>query len=116
LEAAAWATLTRSTREDHRMSVYIVAQITIHDREEYGRYESGFLDVFQQFSGELLAVSEAPTVVEGQWPCTRTVLIRFPSADEAQRWYASPQYQAIAQHRFRASTGNIVMVDEFRPG
>jgi len=43
------------------------------------------------------------------------VLIRFPSADEAQRWYASPQYQAIAQHRFRASTGNIGMVDEFRP-
>ena len=98
------------------MSVYLIGQITIHDREEYGRYESGFLEVFAQFNGELLAVSEEPTVLEGHWPCTRTVLIRFPSADEAQRWYASPQYQAIAEHRFRASTGNIVMVEEFRPG
>jgi len=97
------------------MSVYLIAQITIHDREEYGIYEAGFLEVFAQFEGELLAVSEEPNVMEGQWPCTRTVLIRFPSADEARRWYTSPQYQAIAQHRLRASTGNIVMVDEFRP-
>jgi uncharacterized protein (DUF1330 family) len=97
------------------MSVYIIAQISIHDREEYGRYEAGFMDVFAQFQGELLVVSENPTIVEGQWPCTRTVLMRFPSAEEASRWYASPQYQAIAQHRFRASTGNAVVVEEFQP-
>jgi uncharacterized protein (DUF1330 family) len=97
------------------MAVYLVAQITIHDREEYGIYEAGFLEVFAQFEGELLAVSEEPTVIEGQWPCTRTVLMRFPSAEEARRWYASPQYQAIAEHRFRASTGNAVVVEEFIP-
>jgi uncharacterized protein (DUF1330 family) len=97
------------------MSVYIIAQISIHDRAEYGRYEAGFMDVFAQFQGELLAVSESPTIVEGQWPCTRTVLMRFPSADEARRWYASPQYQAIAQHRFRASTGNAVVIEELHP-
>ncbi|HQR47898.1 MAG TPA: DUF1330 domain-containing protein [Steroidobacteraceae bacterium] len=93
------------------MSVYVVAQITIHDRAGYSRYEEGFLGVFQLFKGELLAVSENPTVVEGQWPCTRTVLIRFPSQEEAARWYQSPEYQAIAQHRFRASTGNAVIVE-----
>lgn len=102
-------------REDPDMSVYIIAQISIHDREEYRRYESGFMDVFAQFQGELLAVSESATVIEGQWPCTRTVLMRFPSAEEARRWYASPQYQEIAQHRFRASTGNAVVVEEFKP-
>ena len=93
------------------MPAYIVAQITIHDRAEYARYEEGFLDVFRKFEGELLAVSENPTVVEGQWPCTRTVLIRFPTQKEAGRWYQSPEYQAIAQHRFRASTGNAVIVE-----
>ena len=95
------------------MSVYIIAQISIHDRDGYCRYEEGFMDVFAQFTGELLAVSENPTVVEGAWPCTRTVLMRFPSAEEARRWYTSPEYQAIAQHRFRASTGNAVVVEQF---
>lgn len=95
------------------MSVYIVAQITIHDRAEYGRYEEGFMPVWENFRGELLAVSEAPVIVEGQWPCTRTVLMRFPSEAEARRWYESPEYQAIAQHRFRASSGNAVIIEGY---
>jgi uncharacterized protein (DUF1330 family) len=94
------------------MPVYIIAQISIHDRAEYDRYRAGFSAVFARYKGELLVVSEDPVILEGQWPYIRTVLIRFPSADEARRWYESPDYQAIAQHRFRASTGNIVMVEE----
>jgi uncharacterized protein (DUF1330 family) len=96
------------------MAVYIIAQINIHDRAEYEKYSAGFLDVFARHSGELLVVSEEPTVVEGEWPYTRTVLIRFPSADEARRWYESPEYQAIAQHRFRAAKTNAVLVEEFQ--
>ena len=94
------------------MAVYIIAQIDIHDRATYDKYSEGFLDVFAKYQGELLVVSEAPFVVEGEWPYTRTVLIRFPSADEAGRWYSSPEYQAIAQHRFRASKTNAVIVEE----
>jgi uncharacterized protein (DUF1330 family) len=94
------------------MAVYIIAQIEIHDGAEYERYQAGFLDVFARYKGELLVVSENPVVVEGEWPYTRTVLIRFPSQDEARRWYESPEYQAIAQHRFRASRANAVLVEE----
>jgi uncharacterized protein (DUF1330 family) len=94
------------------VSVYIIAQIGIHDRAEYEKYSDGFLDVFAKYQGELLVVSEDPVVVEGEWPYTRTVVIRFPSADEARRWYESPEYQAIAQHRFRAAKTNAVIVAE----
>ena len=93
------------------MSVYIIAQIDIRDRSEYDKYAAGFLEVFARFNGELLVVSETPEVVEGDWPYTRTVVIRFPSADDARRWYQSAEYQAIAQHRFRASKANAVMVE-----
>lgn len=94
------------------MAVYIIAQINIHDRAEYEKYSEGFLEVFARYKGELLVVSEEPVVVEGEWPYTRTVVIRFPSAEEAQSWYDSPEYQAIAQHRFRASKANAVIVEE----
>jgi uncharacterized protein (DUF1330 family) len=92
------------------MPVYVLAELTIEDRAEYGRYEAGFMDVFQRFHGELLVVDENPVVVEGAWPHTRTVLIRFPDAAEAERWYRSAEYQAIAQHRFRASRANAVIL------
>ena len=47
------------------MSVYINAQITIHDREAYNKYEAGFMEIFNAYGGTLLAVEEAPTVLEG---------------------------------------------------
>lgn len=93
------------------MAVYIIAQISIHDRSEYDRYQEGFPEVFARYAGELLVVSENATVVEGEWPFTRTVLIRFPSEAEARRWYESPEYQRIARHRIRASTTNAVLVE-----
>lgn len=95
------------------MSVYLIAQLTINDREEYSQYEQGFMDVFAKFEGELLSVDEAPTVIEGEWTATRSVLIRFPTAHAAAAWYNSEDYQSIARHRWAASSGNIIMVNGF---
>ena len=53
------------------MAVYLVAQITIHDRERYAQYEAGLMDIFMRFGGRLLCVDEQPEVLEGEWPCTR---------------------------------------------
>ena len=38
------------------MSVYLVALINIHDRAEYANYAAGFIEVFNQYDGKLLAV------------------------------------------------------------
>lgn len=93
------------------MSVYIVAQIAIEDREEYARYEAGFVEVFMKHEGRVRSVSENPELIEGSWPYTRTVLLEFPSREQAMGWYESPEYQAIVGHRLAASSANIVIVD-----
>ena len=92
------------------MAVYLIGQLEIRDREEYGKYEAGFLEIFAKYEGEFLAVNEEPEILEGEWPYTRTVMIRFPSLEEARRWWSSSEYQSLAQHRRRASKGNIVLV------
>ena len=92
------------------MTVYTVALLSIHDREEYAKYEAGFMDIFARYEGKLLSVDEAPVVLEGDWPHTRTVLIEFPSAEAMDNWYNSDDYQVLAQHRFGASSGSIVRV------
>lgn len=83
------------------MSAYIIALIEIHDRDEYNKYQEGFREIFSKYNGEILVVEETPTVLEGEWPHTRTVVIRFADENEAKRWYESEQYQALAQYRFR---------------
>ena len=92
------------------MPVYLVAQLNIHDRETYAKYGSAFMDIFNPYGGKLLSVEEAPEVLEGEWGYTRTVLLEFPSAELAHAWYASADYQAIAQHRRAASVANVVLL------
>jgi uncharacterized protein (DUF1330 family) len=92
------------------MSVYAIALISISDRAGYAAYEQGFMEIFNRFSGKLLAVDEAPVVKEGEWPHTRTVLLEFPDQAEFDRWHHSDAYQALARHRFSASQGAIAVI------
>ena len=92
------------------MSVYAIALINISDRTGYALYEQGFMDIFNRFRGKLLAVDEAPVVMEGEWPHTRTVLLEFPDQAELDRWYHSDAYQALATHRFASSHGMVAVI------
>jgi uncharacterized protein (DUF1330 family) len=68
------------------------------------------MEIFSKYAGRVLSVDEAPTVLEGQWNFTRTVLLEFPSEEAANAWYRSPEYESLAQHRHAASAANIVMI------
>lgn len=92
------------------MSHYLIAQIEIADRNEYAKYEAGFVDIFKKYDGRVLGFDESPEVLEGEWDYTRTVLIEFPSEESALAWYRSDEYQALATHRFAASTANTVLI------
>lgn len=93
------------------MPVYLINNMTIHDRGEYDAYLRAFMAVFRKFDGQVLVAQEAPSPIEGTWPYDRTVLLSFPTREEALRWYESPEYQAIVVYRFTGTTSNVVMLD-----
>ena len=92
------------------MSVYLVAQLKIHDRARYNQYVSGFMEIFVKYSGRVLAVDEAPQSLEGDWNYTRMVLLEFPSEKQAREWFESDEYQRLAQHRHAAADADIVLI------
>jgi uncharacterized protein (DUF1330 family) len=92
------------------MSCYFIAQIDIEDADEYARYLDRYDQVFNRYAGRVLAVDDDVTVLEGEWPYGRSVVIEFPSEKDLLAWYQSPEYQAIATHRRSASIANIVSV------
>jgi len=92
------------------MSAYLIATITIHDPEQYQRYIEGFKQSLADFPGEILAAEQKPLVLEGRWPHTRTVVMRFPSKDVAAEWHASPAYQKLATLRYGAATTDLIIV------
>ena len=93
------------------MTIYIISNMTIHDRDEYETYVRGFMPVFQKYGGTVLAVQDDPVPLEGSWPYHRTVLLSFPTREAAQRWSESPEYQAIVKHRRNGTVSNVVVLD-----
>ena len=93
------------------MAVYIINNMTIHDRAAYDKYVRAFMGVFAKFNGRVLAVQDAPEPTEGTWPYDRTVLLSFPTRDDALRWAASPEYREIAKDRLAGTTSNVVILD-----
>ena len=90
---------------------YMIVKLTVTDGEVYNNYRAGFGDVFQQYGGEILAASAEPTVLEGEWEATITVIIRFDSRTEALEWYNSDGYQELVRIRQSASTGEFILMD-----
>jgi uncharacterized protein (DUF1330 family) len=95
---------------------FVVVQIAINDRDGYHKYETaGHLEIFERFNGKLVGLDEDVKIVEGSWPCTRTVLIEFPSKADARAWYESDEYQAVVGFRHDSTTSNLVIVSGY-PG
>ncbi|HEY0435449.1 MAG TPA: DUF1330 domain-containing protein [Phenylobacterium sp.] len=97
------------------MSAYVLAQITVRDREVYGRYAAAFLPTLIPYQGRLLAADEAPEVMEGDWPHRKVVLIAFPDAAAARAWADGPEYMAIVGDRLAASDGVALLVQGLGP-
>ena len=95
------------------MTVYVVAQIRIHDRERYDAYAAAFLPVLIQYGGRLLAADESPGVLEGHWAGQKLNIIGFPDEPAARRWLESEEYRAIAVDRLAASDGVVLLVHGF---
>ena len=91
------------------MSAYIIAKIHIKDHEIYEKYGEGFMPIFEKYQGELSSVDETPTVLEGSWPETRTVIARFKDRETALKWYQSEEYQELVQYRLQASTADVII-------
>jgi uncharacterized protein (DUF1330 family) len=92
------------------MTVYALAQLTIHDRTRYDRYQSRFMDVLRRHKGRVLAADESPQVVEGTWEREKVVLLSF--ADEAayRAFAESADYQAIAADRLAGADAVVLLV------
>ncbi|HEX2921695.1 MAG TPA: DUF1330 domain-containing protein [Bacteroidales bacterium] len=92
------------------MAYYFSAQIRINDPDEYDRYLENFDEIFSRYRGEYLAIDEAPTILEGDWNYTKTVLIRFRNREEFESWYFSKDYQEILKYRLKAAKCDTILI------
>lgn len=93
------------------MKQYFVAQIKINEHDEYEKYLENFDEVFSKYNGKFLAIDESPSLLEGSWDYTKSVLIEFSSREEFEAWYYSDDYQKILKYRLRAANCDTILLE-----
>jgi uncharacterized protein (DUF1330 family) len=93
------------------MTHYFVAQIRIHNPEEYEKYLENFDDIFSRYKGKYLAIDESPAILEGSWEYTKSVLVKFDSKRDFEDWYYSDEYQKILKYRLSAAICDTILLE-----
>lgn len=82
------------------LPVYMLANITVHDADEYRKYEKGFFPILKRYGGEFVTFDDKIQTLEGAAPLEgRLIIFKFPSEQVAKDWYNDAEYQAISEHR-----------------
>lgn len=89
---------------------YFMAQIRINDLKEYQKYLGRVDEIFKRYEGEYLAVDETPILLEGTWNYSRSVLIKFNSKEDFEKWYFSNDYKEILKYRLSSADCDSILV------
>lgn len=97
---------------------FMLAQIDVPDLERYrAEYATHVVPLIHKHGGEVLVASTEAVALEGAWPGTWTVVLRFPSREQARAWYEDPAYASLKHARLTTLTrgGNLALVPGREP-
>ena len=89
---------------------YVVVHLEVTDPQKFEEYRSKVPETISQYHGKYIVRGGAMETAEGEPLPSRTVILEFPSVEQAKTWYHSPQYQAIIGLRLAASSGQAQFV------
>ena len=94
------------------MATYLIVDTLLYKPERYEEYKLKAKPLVEKFGGEYLARGGNLTLKETDlWSPTRMVLIRFPDSQSANRFYESPEYQAILPISRESARRTMVMLE-----
>ena len=93
------------------MAAYVIAEVDVHDAALFDEYRKLVPATISQYGGKYLVRGGATDSKEGGWQPKRVVVLEFPTADQARRWYHSPEYAPVLAMRLKAARSKMVIVE-----
>jgi uncharacterized protein (DUF1330 family) len=93
------------------VAAYVIATVEITDPEEYEEYRRRVPETIERHGGRFLVRGGASETLEGDWQPKRVVVLEFPDAGAARRWYSSDEYRPLIEKRQRASNAHLLLVE-----
>lgn len=87
-----------------------IAHVTVTDPEAYARYAELAGPAIAQHGGHFIARGGRYVQLEGQ-ERARNVVAKFPTVEDAEACYNSPEYQRALDHARGASERELLIVE-----
>ncbi len=94
------------------MAAYWLARARIVDAVEYKKYTDLVPDILDRFGGKVLARGGKFKILEGPENFERHVVVEFPSLEQAEACFNSPEYKAAAVFRRGGAGINELVIVE----
>ena len=93
------------------MAAYVIGEIELTDPATYEDYRRQVAAVVTKYGGRFIVRGGKVQALEGGGSPGRIVVLEFPSLEQAQKWYRSPEYAPLIALRQRASRGRLIVVE-----
>jgi len=93
------------------MAAYVFGEIEVTDPAGYEDYRKQVLAVVTKYGGKFIVRGGRVEPLEGGWAPKRIVALEFPTMEQAQKWYRSPEYAPLIELRKKASRGKLILVE-----
>lgn len=93
------------------MPAYVIAEVQVTDPAGYEAYRPLAGASIARAGGRFVVRGGNADLLEGAPEPNRVVVIEFPDAEAARRWYHSDEYQAAVKIRQANSTGRMILVE-----
>ena len=93
------------------MPGYVIADVEVTDAAVFEEYRKLVPATIEAFGGRYIVRGGESEVVEGEWTPHRTVIIEFPSFEQAKAWHASEEYAAPKQMRIDSTNSSVIIVE-----
>jgi uncharacterized protein (DUF1330 family) len=92
-------------------SAYVLANVDVKDPAAYEEYKRLSTIAMKAHGAEVCVRGGPIEVLEGDWKPNRTVLLKFPSMEQAKKFYDSTEYQAAKKAREGIAVMRMVLIE-----
>lgn len=94
------------------MAAYLIVDTDLTDPALYEEYKVRAKPLAEKYGGEYLARGGALTIKESDlWQPTRMVVVRFATAQDANRFYDSAEYQEVLNISKKSARRTVVVLE-----
>ncbi len=93
------------------MSGYIIANVEVTNPAQYEDYKKWSSEAMKAHGAEVCVRGGKCEVLEGDWTPSRLVVLKFPSTEQARRFYDSVEYGAARKAREGIAVMRMVLVE-----